>query len=99
MSLEIRWDNAHGTSLRCFDLSAVGVYLHSELLLTKGDTIELRIRIPDRHRPIDIVGEVVRVETGDRGLAPGMGIAFREIADTDAAALNQFLLRRFLSNA
>lgn len=99
MSLEILCDNTHAASLRCFDLSAVGVYLHSDFLLAKGDTIEIRVRIPDRHRPIDIVGEVVRVETGDRGLAPGMGIAFREIADTDAAALNQFLLRRFLSNA
>jgi len=86
-------------TLSCFDLSAVGVYIHSDYLLSRGETLQLRIRVPFRHRPIDVLGEVVRVETGEWGLPPGMGVAFREIAETDSAALKQFLLRRFLSNA
>ena len=87
-----------GIRLRCFDLSAVGVYFHTDLLLNPGERVQLRMRIPYRYRPIHVVGEVVRVETGKRGIAPGMGIAFREIAETDSTALKQFLSRRFLSN-
>lgn len=85
--------------LSCFDLSAVGVYLHTSYLLFPGEKIKLRIRISSTLRPIDVLGEVVRVEAGGGGLSPGMGVAFREISEPDSTALKQFLLRRFLSNA
>ena len=87
------------TPLSCFDLSAVGVYLHTSFLLLPGEKIHLRIRLSSTLRPIDVLGEVVRAETGGDGLSPGMGIAFREVAESDSTALKQFLLRRFLSNA
>jgi hypothetical protein len=99
VTLEIVDENRQATPLSCFDLSAVGVYLHSSFLLQPGEQMQLRIRVPNRRRPIDVLGEVVRVETGENGLFPGMGIAFRKILEADATALKQFLLRRFLSNA
>ena len=96
--MEILSDDGTAVPMSCFDLSAVGAYLHSDYLFSLGETIRLRIRIASKPRAIDIRGEVVRVETGENGLAPGMGIAFRKIADRDSDELKQFLLRRFLTH-
>ncbi len=84
--------------LSCFDISAVGAYLHSDYLYCLGESIRLRVRIAGRPRAIDITGEVVRVETGETGLVPGMGIAFRQIDKQDADDLRQFLMRRILTH-
>ena len=97
LTLEIVGED-ESVPMSCFDLSAVGAYLHSEYLFCLGDSIRLRIRISGRPRPIDIGGEVVRVETGENGLVPGMGVAFRQIAKQDSDDLRQFLMRRFLTH-
>lgn len=98
VTLEIVAEESGGIPLSCFDLSAVGAYLHSDYLFCLGESLHLRIRIADRPLPIDIEGEVIRVETGENGLVPGMGIAFRKIGKQDAEALKRFLMRRFLTH-
>ena len=97
LTLEIVGED-ESVPMSCFDLSAVGAYLHSEYLFCLGDSIRLRIRISGRPRPIDIGGEVVRVETGENGLVPGMGVAFRQIGKQDSDDLREFLMRRFLTH-
>lgn len=82
----------------CPNISPVGVYLLTELLLFPGDEVNLRIRLSARQQPMVIVGKVVRVDTGDTGQAPGMGISFTDISTTDSKELKLFLMRRFLSN-
>jgi Tfp pilus assembly protein PilZ len=96
--LEIVEEEGSGVPLSCFDLSAGGAYLHSDYLFCLGESIRLRIRIADRPLPIDIEGEVIRVETGENGLVPGMGIAFRKIGKQDSDELRRFLMRRFLTH-
>ena len=76
----------------------MGAYLHSDYLFCLGETVRLRIRIADRPLSIDITGEVVRVETGESGLVPGMGIAFRKIGKQDSDELRRFLMRRVLTH-
>ena len=98
VTLEIIDDKMNVMPFDCFDISPVGAYLHSEFLLMPGDEVQLRLRLSCRFRPIQITGEVVRVEMGEDGLPPGMGIAFRDIAKQDSDVLKQFLLRRFLGN-
>ena len=98
IQLEMVDDEDNAMPFDCFDLSPVGAYLHSEFLLLPGDRVTLRLRLDYQHRPLEVEGEVVRVETGDDGLPPGMGIAFREMAQRDSIKLKQFLFRRFLCN-
>ena len=98
VALEIIDNEMNVMPFSCFDLSSVGAYLHSNYLLMKGDEIHLRLRLSQGRPAIEIKGEVVRVETGEDGLPPGMGIAFREIAKQNSNELKQFLMRRFLGD-
>jgi hypothetical protein len=98
IAVEIITEDLGALPYECFDISPVGTYLHTEFLLVPGDEVNLKIRLSARHQPMDVVGEVVRVETGENGLQPGIGIAFTKIAKTDSKELKQFLMRRFLSN-
>ncbi|MCU0665333.1 MAG: PilZ domain-containing protein [Myxococcota bacterium] len=82
----------------CFDLSAVGLYLHAELLLDLGENVELRIDLPGRPRPISAKGQVIRAQTDNDGMGAGMGVAFREISRQDQACLERYLMRRFLGH-
>lgn len=82
----------------CFDLSAVGLYLHADLLFDLGEAMELRIALPDQPRPILAQGQVVRVQTDSDGMGAGMGVAFREISPQDQARLERYLMRRFLGH-
>lgn len=83
----------------CFDLSNVGLYIHSNYLLCPGERVRIEVGLSSRLSPLLIEGEVVRAEMGDaHGLTPGMGIAFREISSGDRAELERFLARRMRSS-
>jgi PilZ domain len=99
-SVSVEAVDRHGDAMPfdCFDLSAVGIYLHTDFLLCPGEEIQLRLRLPMRFRPLEIAGEVVRAETGEGGLQPGIGVAFRTISRTDQEELGRFLMRRFLGH-
>lgn len=75
-----------------FDLSSLGVYLHSDLLLSPGEEVQLLISLPALAQPLHVRGEVIRSDVGSELRAPGMGVAFRGLGDED-----QLLLTRFVS--
>jgi c-di-GMP-binding flagellar brake protein YcgR len=83
----------------CFDLSAVGMYLHSDLLLTEGERLAMRITLPGGVRPVSVRGEVVRAEIGDGLRRSGMGVAFRNLSDEAREELRGYVARRFMRHA
>lgn len=91
----------HGQSVpyECFDLSAVGMYLHSDLLLTEGERLQLRITLPGGSRPVVVRGVVVRAEDGDGPRRSGMGVAFRNLSEEAREELRGYVARRFVRHA
>jgi hypothetical protein len=83
----------------CFDLSAVGMYLHSDLLLTEGERLVLRITLPGGSRPVAVRGEVVRADIGDGLRRSGMGVAFRNLSEEAREELRGYVARRFVRHA
>jgi c-di-GMP-binding flagellar brake protein YcgR len=91
----------HGQAIpyECFDLSAVGMYLHSDLLLTEGERLLLQITLPGSSRPVSVRGEVVRADIGDGLRRSGMGVAFRNLSDEARGELRKYVARRFARHA
>ena len=88
----------HGQAIPydCFDLSSVGIYLHSDLLLTEGERLSLRIALPGCRHPVSVDGEVVRADIGDGLRRSGMGVAFRSLSDEARDVLRGYVSRRFV---
>jgi hypothetical protein len=88
----------HGQAIPydCFDLSAVGIYLHSDLLLTEGERLSMRIALPGSRHPLSVDGEVVRADIGDGLRRSGMGVAFRSLSDEARDVLRGYVSRRFV---
>jgi Tfp pilus assembly protein PilZ len=78
-----------------FDLSAVGVYLYSDLLLSEGEKVELRLSLPCSFEPITVDGVVVRAQVGDEQQPSGMGVVFRDTDEDALAALRLYVAGRF----
>ncbi len=97
-TIEIIIENERVGFAICSDLSSVGAYIRSDYLFCVGEQFNIRLYLASRIKPMEILGEVIRVETGETGMAPGMGIAFRRISKQDSDELKQFLLRRFLTH-
>lgn len=91
--------NGESMPFDCFDLSALGLYLHSELLFDLGEIVDLRIALPNQPWPIQATGEIIRVQIDEDGMGAGMGVAFREISGQDQTYLERYLMRRFLGHA
>ncbi len=95
VSVLLAQERGEAVAFDCFDLSSVGLYIHSNYLLCPGERVRIEVGFSSRLRPVIIAGEVVRAEMGDaHGLTPGMGIAFREISPGDRIELERFLARR-----
>jgi hypothetical protein len=94
--LELLLGAGHSVPFDCFDLSAVGVYLYSDFLLTEGDDISLLIRLPFSPRAVEVSGRVVRAQVGDEQQPAGMGVAFRDLDAGLRQDLRDFIARRFL---
>ena len=58
------------------NLSELGIFIVSKDPLATGTELELRFSPPESGAPIEVTGEVVWVEKGGQGKAPGMGIRF-----------------------
>jgi len=82
-----------------FDLSAVGVYLYSDLLMSPGERVQLRLRLPSSGGPVALEGEVVRAETEGGAQNPGMGVAFRGVEPDVQEALRTYVAERFIRHA
>jgi hypothetical protein len=97
--VEVLDEHGQAVPYDCFDLSAVGMYLHSDLLLTEGERLALRITLPGAARPVAVRGEVVRADIGDGERRPGMGVAFRSLSDEAREELRGYVARRFVRHA
>ena len=95
VSIEVTDDQGNSVPFDCFDISAVGIYLHSDLLLIEGEKLMLKLALPSANRPVSVCGEVVRADMGDGFHAPGMGIAFREMGADVREQLRKYVARRF----
>jgi Tfp pilus assembly protein PilZ len=100
LAIEILDEAGQAIAFDAFDLSAVGVYIYSDLLLTPGEIVHLRLRLPWTPRPIHVRGEVVRAEADEGGeQSPGMGVAFRDIGTDVEQALRRYVAGRFFRHA
>jgi CheY-like chemotaxis protein len=70
----------HGT---CMELSTSGMKAASEQVIRRGLTPRLSFNLPDRSRPIDVVGLVVRVDRD------GAAFWFLDLDPVDAARIDQ----------
>ena len=94
-TVEILNDQIAAISFAHFELKADQVYLHSDFLLCPGDEVYIQIGLSSCHYPLNAIGEVVRAETGDDGLRPGMAVSLTEMKDADRHELKRFLSRRY----
>lgn len=97
--VEVLDEHGQAVPYDCFDLSAVGMYLHSDLLLTEGERLALRITLPGGSRPVDVRGVVVRADIGDGLRLSGMGVAFRNLSEEAREELRGYVARRFVRHA
>lgn len=96
ISLELIDDSGRAIVFDCFDLSAVGVYLYSDLLLSPGERVRMRLRLPTTGGAVAVEGEVVRAEDEEGAQNPGMGVAFREVGQDVQEALRSYVAQRFI---
>jgi len=99
VSLELILGAGHAVPFERFDLSAVGVYLYSDFLLSEGEDVSLSLRLPYSPRAVEIAGRVVRAQTGDQQQPAGMGVAFRDLDNGVRRDLREFVARRFCRRA
>ncbi|HUT76867.1 MAG TPA: PilZ domain-containing protein, partial [Polyangia bacterium] len=97
--LELVLGAGHAVPFDRFDLSAVGVYLYSDFLLSEGEEVSLSIRLPFSPRAVEIAGRVVRAQVGDEQQSAGMGVVFRDLDAGMRQELREFIARRFIRRA
>ena len=99
LSIELIDEGGSAVAFECFDLSAVGVYIYSDLLLSPGEIVHLRLKLPWSIRPVHVRGEVVRAEPESEAQSPGMGVAFRDLGAEVEIELKRYVARRFFRHA
>ncbi len=99
VSIELVDEQGDAMAFDCFDLSAVGVYLHSDLLLYEGEELLLRLSLPSSRRPFSVKGKVVRADVGDGQGSAGMGVAFCDMGHDAREQLRCYVARRFVRHA
>lgn len=73
------------------NLSLGGMFIQTDDPLAVGTRFRLRLRLPDRPKPVEAYAEVRWVvPTGGRGTA-GMGVQFEDLAPADLKAVEQLL--------
>jgi uncharacterized protein (TIGR02266 family) len=76
------------------DVSAGGAFLRSDLLLERGERLNLELTLPGRARPIRAEAAVVWVRRFPKpGEEAGMGIEFLQISEADRRAIEEWVER------
>jgi len=77
---------------RIQDISATGIFVRTNSPATKGTLLNLRFRIPEAARVLDVEGEVMWVNVYRPGqpdsLDPGMGIRLVDLQSDDSKLLH-----------
>ena len=74
------------------NLSRHGMFIRSDYLDNHGARVRIDLTIPGHEDPLELDGEVVRVETSP--LSSGMGIRFSGMAAPIRRALANFMIER-----
>jgi hypothetical protein len=98
-SVELIDEQGNVTLFDHFELSSTGVYLHSDYLLCTGDPVALELTLSGCPHPLEITGEIIRAETGNDGLRPGMRVIFKNMLRDARSELERFLIRRVIADA
>ncbi|MHB8873101.1 MAG: PilZ domain-containing protein [Myxococcaceae bacterium] len=75
-------------------ISASGVFLRTASQLAEGSLVTMRLAIPGLSRAFTVLGRVVRTVRGSLLRAPGLGIRFVDITDTDRRSILEYVARR-----
>ena len=76
------------------NLSEGGVFVSTYHSLEQGSLVALDFALPGSPRIVHAEGEVKWHRDGSPDVAPGVGIAFRDLSDDDRAAIGRFCSRR-----
>ncbi len=79
---------------RAVELSADGLFLHTDDLLPEGSMMTLRLRLPGAARAFTVLGRVARVVLGGLTRSPGMGIRFLDIRPGDRDRIAEYVALR-----
>ena len=71
------------------DISAEGVFLHTELLFPVGEWLDLEFVVPGRARPVRGRGRVVRVAASYDPPGPGVAVHIPSLAFEERNALRR----------
>lgn len=74
------------------NLSRYGMFIRSDFLDDRGAQVRVDLQIPGQEDPIELAGEVVRVDSSP--LSSGMGIRFSSMAAPIRRALANFMIER-----
>ncbi len=72
------------------NLSCDGLFLRSEFLDTTGTTVDLHLNLPGVGDPVELSGEVVRID--DTPMSSGMGIRFNSVRLPTRLQLANYML-------
>ena len=77
------------------NLSGGGLFIATYFVRPLGSRVEMSVRVPGRHNPLMLKGEVRWIREASASDAwPGMGIQFEDISEDDGAAIRGFLATR-----
>lgn len=76
---------------RATEISADGLFLHTEDVLPEGSMMTLRLRLPGAERAFTVLGQVARVVLGGLAQSPGMGIRFLDIRPGDRDRIAEYV--------
>lgn len=76
------------------EISASGVFLRTTSVLPEGSMLTMRLSIPGLARAFTVLGRVVRTVRGSLLRAPGLGVHFVDISDSDRRSLLDYVALR-----
>jgi uncharacterized protein (TIGR02266 family) len=76
------------------DLSATGVFVRTELMLSDGSHLRFELTLPGQREPIRGTAEVARRITGRPDAVPGLGLRFLQLDGDGTDRLHQWLSSR-----
>lgn len=83
-----------------YDISMGGLFIESADPPNPGETIRVKIFLPDEEKEMDVLGEVVwstRVErvTSERKYPPGMGVKFLNLSNEERIKISINILKGY----
>lgn len=76
------------------NISTSGLFINTKTFLPVGSSIKIIISLPDKLRPFELSGIVVRVDGADTPSAvPGLGVKFEKIDEEKKRRLQRFVDR------